>query len=357
MCKFRLVFFFVLLYNADLSCNTPFQKGKLVPGLFEAFCICRFTDDAKDFILTNTKINVLSRLALLIVAIVWGSSLVVVSETTDFFKPNFLLGLRFSIACFLLCLVFYKKLKLIDKYYLIDGGIVGFFLFIAYSSQTFGVTTAGGLPGRSAFLSASYCVIVPFLGWIINKVRPDRYNASAAILCILGIGLVSFKDLVLSSSVGITLGDFYALLSGLLFASHIVSITRLSKGKDPILMTIIQFGAAAVLSWLVTLIFEDNSTIVWSYSSIGSVLYLAAICTGLALLLQNIGQKHTDASSAAIILGLESIFGIIFSVIFKGESLDIYSVFGFILIFIAIIISETKLSFLKKTEIKVEIVS
>ena len=122
-------------------------------------------------------------------------------------------------------------------------------------------------------------------------------------------------------------------------------------------MTIIQFGAAAILSWLVTLIFEDNSTIVWSYSSIGSVLYLAAICTGLALLLQNIGQKHTDASSAAIILGLESIFGIIFSVIFKGESLDIYSVFGFILIFIAIIISETKLSFLKKTEIKVEIVS
>ena len=122
-------------------------------------------------------------------------------------------------------------------------------------------------------------------------------------------------------------------------------------------MTIIQFGSAAILSWLVTFIFEDNSAIVWSYSSIGSVLYLAAICTGLALLLQNIGQKHTDASSAAIILGLESIFGIIFSVIFKGETLDVYSVFGFILIFIAIIISETKLSFLKKTEIKVEIVS
>lgn len=109
MYKFRLVFFFVFLYNADLSYNTPFQKGKLVPGLFEAFCICRFTDDAKDFILTNTKINVLSRLALLIVAIVWGSSLVVVSETTDFFKPNFLLGLRFSIACFCFVLCFIKN--------------------------------------------------------------------------------------------------------------------------------------------------------------------------------------------------------------------------------------------------------
>ena len=205
--------------------------------------------------MTNTKINFLSRMALLIVAIVWGSSLVVVSGTTNFFKPNFLLGLRFSIACILLCLIFYKKLKLIDKNYFTSGGVVGFFLFIAYSSQTFGVTTAGGLPGRSAFLSASYCVIVPFLGWFVNKIRPDKYNASAAVLCILGIGLVSFKDLVLSSSVGITMGDLYALLSGLLFASHIISITRLSKRKDPILMTIIQFGTAAILSWLLTLIF------------------------------------------------------------------------------------------------------
>lgn len=298
--------------------------------------------------MTKTKVNILSRLALLIVAIVWGSSLVVVSETTDFFKPNFLLGMRFALACLVLCIIFFKKLKLINKSYLISGGIVGFFLFIAYSSQTFGVTTAGGLPGRSAFLSASYCVIVPFLAWIVNKTPPDRYNASAAILCILGIGLVSFTDLAASSSMGITAGDFYALLSGLLFASHIVSITRFSTGKDPILMTIIQFGTAAIFSWLVTFIFEDNSLTVWNTASIVSIVYLAVMCTGLALLLQNIGQKHTDPSSAAIILGLESIFGIIFSVIFKGEKLDIYSILGFVLIFIAIIISETKLSFLKK---------
>lgn len=298
--------------------------------------------------MTKTKINILSRLALLIVAIVWGSSLVVVSETSVFFKPNFLLGLRFSAACLLLCCIFCKKLTLIDKRSLINGGIIGFFLFIAYSSQTFGVTSAGGLPGRSAFLSASYCVIVPFLAWLVNKIRPDRFNASAALLCILGIGLVSFTDLAACSNASLSAGDFYALLSGLLFASHIVSITALSKGKDPILMTVIQFGFAALFSWLTSLFFEDNSTVIWNATSIVSVLYLAVICTGLALLLQNLGQTNTDPSAAAIILGLESIFGILFSVIFKGEKLDLYSAAGFVLIFAAIIISETKLSFLKK---------
>lgn len=302
--------------------------------------------------MNSNFIKVFSRIALLTTAVVWGSSLVVVSETADFFKPNFLLGMRFSIACLLLCAVFFKKLKLINKDYILSGGIVGFFLFIAYLSQTFGVTSAGGAPGRSAFLSASYCVIVPFLAWIVNKTKPDKYNASAAVLCTAGIGLVSFTDLIAASGAGITKGDFYALLSGFLFASHIVSITKYSKGKDPILMTIIQFGSAAIFSWLATLIFEDNNATVWSASSVCSVLYLAVMCTGLALLLQNIGQKHTDPSSAAIILGLESIFGIIFSVIFKNEKPDIYSVFGFVLIFIAIIISETKLSFLCKNKAK-----
>lgn len=320
----------------------------LVPALFEAFFFCRFSGAMRRIILTNTGRNILSRTALLIVAIVWGSSLVVVSGTSGFFKPNFLLGLRFGLAFLLLCIIFFKQLKSINKDYLVNGGIVGFFLFIAYSGQTFGVTAAGGLPGRSAFLSASYCVIVPFLAWIVNKTRPDKFNVSAAVLCIAGIGLVSFTDLIASTGMGITQGDFYALLSGLLFASHIVSVTRCSKNKDPILMTIIQFGFAALFSWIVTVLFEDNSAIVWSTPSIISVLYLAVVCTALALLLQNIGQKYTDPSAAAIILGLESIFGIIFSVIFKGEKLDVYSLAGFVLIFAAIIISETKLSFLKK---------
>ncbi|MGF7107722.1 DMT family transporter [Treponema pedis] len=295
----------------------------------------------------NSKISILSRLALLVTAIVWGSSLVVVSSSSDFFKPNFLLAIRFSIACILLCIIFFKKLKTINKSYLVNGFIVGFALFIAYSSQTFGVTAAGGLPGRSAFLSASYCVIVPFLSWAINKMRPDKFNVIAALLCITGIGITSFKDLAASSS-SITSGDFYALLSGLLFASHIVAVTRFSKRKEPVLMTIIQFGAAAVFSWITTFIFEDNGKTVWNTSSVSAILYLSIMCTTLALLLQNIGQKYTEPSTAAIILGLESVFGIIFSIIFYGEKIDFYSVTGFILIFAAIIISETKLEFLKK---------
>jgi len=292
-------------------------------------------------------LKILSRLALLVTAIVWGSSLVVVSSIKDAFQPNMVLAIRFGIASVILALIFVTRFKHFDKSYLINGLIIGFFLFIAYSSQTIGVTTAGGAPGRSGFISASYCVIVPFLSWLILKERPDIYNISAAVLCVTGLFFVFYKDLVASSNVALSEGDLYALLSGLLFAAHIVSVAKFGKGKDPILITIMQFVVAAILSVCVTFALEDNSKIVLDVGSMVGIGYLAIMCTAVALLFQTIGQAHTPSSTAAIILGLESIFSIIFAVLFAGEALTIFSVIGFIFIFLAIIVSETKLSFLR----------
>ena len=297
--------------------------------------------------MNNNLIKVLSRLALLTTAIVWGSSLVVVSLIKDAFQPNMVLAIRFSVGSILLSLIFAPRLKKYDVPHLINGAIIGFFLFIAYSSQTIGVTTAGGAPGRSGFISASYCVIVPFLSWLILKEKPDIYNISAAVLCVTGLFFVFYKDLVASSSASLSAGDVYALISGLLFAAHIVSVAKFGKGKDPILITITQFVVAAIISFFVTFIFEDNSKIIFNRGSIIGVGYLAVMCTALALLFQTIGQSHTPSSTAAIILGLESIFSIVFAVIFAGEHLNIFSVLGFFFIFIAIIVSETKLAFLR----------
>lgn len=298
--------------------------------------------------MSTNVVKILSRLALLTTAVVWGSSLVVVSLIKEAFAPNMVLAIRFSIASAVLALIFATRFKHYNISYLVNGAIIGIFLFIAYSSQTIGVTTAGGAPGRSGFISASYCVIVPFLAWIFLRERPDVYNISAAVLCVTGLFFVFYKDLISSANVAITRGDFYALLSGLLFAVHIVAVAKFGRGKDPILITITQFVVAAIISIIVTFLFEDNSKMILNRGSILGIGYLAIMCTAVALLFQTIGQSYTPSSTAAIILGLESIFSIIFAVIWAGEVLTVFSVIGFFFIFIAIIVSETKLSFLKK---------
>lgn len=291
-------------------------------------------------------IAVLSRLALLVTAIVWGSSLVVVSAVKSAFTPNLLLALRFSIACILLVIIFFPKLKLLNKEYVLSGLIIGFFLFIAYSSQTTGIVSAAGAPGRSGFISASYCVFVPFLSWLFTKEPPKWYNIAAAFLCIGGLFFVFYPVLVLDSNASLSAGDLYALLSGILFAIHIVAVAKWGKGKDPILITILPFFFAAIFSFLVALFFEKPDFSVVTKEALFALAYLAVMCTALALLFQTIGQRYTPSGTAALILGTESVFSVIFAVIFTHEELTAWSLIGFILIFIAIIVSETHLSFL-----------
>lgn len=73
--------------------------------------------------------DILAKLALLVVAIVWGSSLVVVKSSTDTLPSIFLLALRFTIGCLTLALIFHKKLRLLNWDYMKNGFIIGLCLF------------------------------------------------------------------------------------------------------------------------------------------------------------------------------------------------------------------------------------
>lgn len=295
---------------------------------------------------TEKAKTIAARMALLLATIFWGSSLVVVKIATDAFSPNLLIAIRFTIGFAILSLVFIKKYKLLNKDYLKSGIIIGCCLFFAYSIQTIGITFA--MPGKSGFLAAVYCVIVPYLSWLIQKIRPNRYNIIATLTCGLGIVLCS-----VTSDFSIAFGDILALVSGIFFALHIVAIARWGYEKDPILITILQFGVAAICSWFSFLFIEQDPVVNFSNTkALLGVLHLAVVCTAISLLLQNVGQKYTDPSSASIILSLEAVFGVIFSVIFFGEKLNFKLIAGFILIFSSVIISETKFRFLSKLRTK-----
>lgn len=285
----------------------------------------------------NTK-KMSAKLALFGAALIWGSSFLVVKNSMDFMQPHILLGFRFTIGCILLCILFVKRLKKLNLEYFIRGGISGLFLFTAYSLQTIGITDT--TPGKNAFLTTIYCVLVPFFYWLIDKKKPDIFNYIAAVLTITGIGLVSLK-----SDFSIRMGDTLTLASGIFYAAHMVAISKFSQKRDPVLLTILQFGFSAIFSWIVAIIYEDFPR-EWTATTIGSLLYLAVFATAVALLLQNIGQKYTKPAPAAIIMSLESVFGVIFSVLFYHEEISLPLFIGFLLIFLAVIISETKLSFL-----------
>jgi len=283
---------------------------------------------------------------LLIAALIWGSSFIVMKSAVDFLTPAVLLFLRFSLAAILLSLIFIKKIKNLNFQQIKGGLLTGGCLFAAYYVQTWGLNYT--TPGKNAFLTAVYCAIVPFLVWLFYHKRPDIYNFIAAFICVLGIGCVSLNE-----HLTMNIGDFLTLCGGFLYACHILLIKKFSKGIDGGAFTSLQFMGGAMVSFVFALLTEDLSIITQIQPSIYlQILYLVVFATALTMFCQTTGQKYTSECNASLILSLESVFGVAFSIAFYGEILTFKILLGFILIFIAIVISETKLSFLKRGEIK-----
>ncbi|MCI8388690.1 MAG: DMT family transporter [Clostridiales bacterium] len=291
------------------------------------------------------NLNLIAKLALLAATLIWGSSFILVKDVVDTLPTCALLAIRFLSASVILSLVFTSRFKGFNKKYLLYGGITGVLLYTAYMLQTFGITDT--TPGKNAFLTAVYCVMVPFMAWLFNKKRPDKYNIIAALVCIVGIGMVS-----LTADFSIRIGDILTLCGGVFFALHIIAVSKFSDNCDPVLLTIFQFASSGICALICTLIFERGkiTTVEISTELVMSVAYLAVCCTAIALLFQNFGQKYTDPSTASLLLSLESVFGVAFSVAFGREEMSVKLVIGFALIFVAVVISETKLSFLFKKQ-------
>lgn len=283
-----------------------------------------------------------STLLLLTTSIIWGSSFIVMKNAVDFLTPALLLMVRFSLASLFLTIMFYNKVKVIKREKIFGGIITGFLLFLAYYIQTWGLyyTT----PGKNAFLSGLYCALVPFCTWIFYKKKPENYHFIAAFLTLIGIGFVS-----LDSSLTISLGDVLTIGSSVLYALHILMIQKYSKDVDGSAFTCLQFYGGSLLALIFTFVFEDIRVITSIHSSVYlQVFYLSFFCTALAMLWQTNGLKYVDECKASLLLSLESVFGVLFSVIFYKEVLKMKVFIGFIIIFIAIVISQTQLSFIKK---------
>ena len=280
------------------------------------------------------------RVALLTAALIWGSSFIVMKNAVEGVPVFMLLGIRFTVGCLLLTMIFHRRLKRIGKKQLLHGAVVGTLLFAAYTVQTFGLRET--TPGKNAFLTAVYCVLVPFVNWLIFRRRPTGWNWLAAVMCLAGIGLVSLEgDLTMNR------GDALTLLGGVFYALHLVAVSRFGEEDDPVMLTMLQFGASAVWCWGLSLLTETMPhpfpTNAWF-----ELTYLAVFATTAALLLQNVGQSVTPAAPAAILLSLESVFGVAFSVMLGAEGLTAQLVCGFALIFLAVMASETQFSFLRK---------
>ena len=271
--------------------------------------------------------------------IIWGGAYVVLKGALDSVGAGWLLGLRFLGASLLLALIMHRRLfARLNKLHLVAGAVIGIAGGLAYLTQNIGL--ANTTPGRNAFFTATYCVMEPFVNWAMTGRRPGLRNVVAALICIVGVGFLSLGDGE-GLSFSLSFGDIFTLIGAFFFAVQFVYIGRWAPGCDAMTLTVIEllFQGAVCLSWG---IFAEAAPTVDLVTPelLFQFGYLVIFSTIVGITIQNVAQQHVPSTQAALLFSLESVFGTIFSVIFFHEQITAAILTGFVLIFVALVVSE-----------------
>lgn len=294
------------------------------------------------------------KLALLAATAIWGASYLVSKDLLDTVAPSWLVGVRSLAAGVILGAILAPRLArtLVPKSLSTDdpalrtlgaGAALGVLDFAAQLSQTAGLDAT--TPGVSAFLTATYCVIVPFAAWALLRLRPRAAHLAAAAIALAGIWLVSVSSTGEHLSIG--RGEALTLVAAFFYALHIVCVTSFSAKRDVLVMTVVQFLVEGLLGCVVgaascSVTGEPSGLAAIDAEMLAQFAFLVLFCAIFCFGIQNLALTRVDPTQASLILSLESVFGVLFSVAFFGEELTARLVVGFALIFCGIVTSELR---------------
>lgn len=294
------------------------------------------------------KRSTTAKIALFLTAVLWGSTFTIGKLASQVFSASFIIALRFLVAGIALLFAAYPQRKLLDFRYLKDGFWMGLTLFLSYVLQVGGLALDTS-PGKSAFLCTTYSVMVPFLHWFATKECPKGHHILCVFLCLSGVGILS-----LSGSWKMSPGDLLTVLSGIPCAMNIVISSIVCQKRNVLLLTTIELWVVTFFAWIFVFL-EKGFPTAFPLDAAGGIVYLGLIATALCLYMQSYGLKYAEPAIGGMLLSLESVFGVVFSVIFYHERITLRMLIGFAVIFAAILLSQwdgrsRKLKFFKTQE-------
>lgn len=284
----------------------------------------------------------------------WGFAFVAQRAGMEYIGPFSFNAVRFAIGSISLIplLIFNRKRKFQNekifpkgkrKIIIWAGVIAGIVLFIGASLQQTGIvyTTAG----KAGFITGLYLILTPLIG-IFFKHKSKSLTWVSALIAVIGLYLLSVNEKFILEK-----GDALVFISAIFWALHVIVIDILIKKVDPIKIAFLQFAVCSLLSFAIAFPFEVI-TFQKIYNAVIPILYGGLISVGVAYTLQVVAQQYAPPSHAAIILSLESVFGLLGGWMILGETISMRGLIGCSLMLMGMILSQLSISSQKKIEAK-----
>jgi drug/metabolite transporter (DMT)-like permease len=270
------------------------------------------------------KLLNLSDLALLLVAVVWGTSYGVAKGALAFYPVLGFLAVRFLLTFALLLPTLLRASPQQRRDAVRTGLPLGALMLGIFLCETFGV--AHTQASNAAFLISLCVVFTPFAQWWLLGSRPARAMFVFAGISLLGAALLSGG---LAGELG--LGDGLMLAAAVLRAVTVCQTSKLTQRSiaPALALTAVQAGVIGLGSLLLALCTTrglpplPHDAAFWQAS-----LYLVLGCTVFAFFAQNWALKHSSPSRVALLTSSEPAFGALFAVFWLGEGLSFWGWLG-----------------------------
>jgi drug/metabolite transporter (DMT)-like permease len=279
-------------------------------------------------------------ISLLGATLIWGSAFIAQSVGMELIGPFTFQTVRCGLAVLFLIpltLLFDKgnlrlwKAKWMDKRLWKGGLICGLALFAAASMQQVGLVYTDA--GKAGFITAMYIVLVPVLGLFLKR-KPPKSAFFSVILAVVGLYLLSCMGVS-----RINLGDILLMGCALGYAVQITCVDSVAEGLDGMRLNCVQALVTTVLSVPFMLFTEEvnsaNVLACWL-----PLCYAGVLSMGVAYTLQIVGQKHLEATTAALIMSLESVIAALCGWLILKETMTTTELLGCGLVFAAFILSQ-----------------
>jgi drug/metabolite transporter (DMT)-like permease len=219
------------------------------------------------------------------------------------------------------------------KSLLIGGILCGLALTVAVGLQQIGIGYTS--VGKAGFISALYIVIVPIIGVFVGR------KASPLVWVGVVIAVIGMYFLCITEGLVVNRGDIYILLCAVVFSLHILIVDHFAPKVDAVRLSCLQFFVCAIASGIVMFAFESPS-ITGILSAWMPIAYAGVLSSGVAYTLQIIAQKSIHPAIASLAFSLESVFAALAGWLILGQGMTPREIFGSVLIFVAIVVSQLR---------------
>lgn len=269
---------------------------------------------------------------MILVALIWGVTFVLVKNALADIGPYLFLGIRFVLAFLVLAILSSKNIFKLELSTVAAGCLLGFFLFIGYVFQTVGLqyTTSS----NAGFITGVSVVLVPIMFYIQKRTWPDWQTTLTVVVAAVGLFLLS----VPAGKFVLGYGDLLVLICAFGFALHIMFVSRYSWRHNAVAITGVQILFVGILCLIIGLATEPIPQHM-SSDTILAIIVTSVFATSLAFLLQNYLQKFSTPTRFAVVLTTEPVFAALAGYIWANEVLTVRAYSGAALILLAMLLS------------------